>query len=148
MSAAASAVDVAHVSRVFEAMLVRHGKPIVYHYRAVGQDLALSHEETASDLGLLPAFLLAGEAVWSQATGNGFGLEIVEHKDSIFGYAVRAVRGGSFSAVMLSMLDVLLRIDTGDATIYANELNRSWDLPQVPVAASIKTASSTAGAAP
>lgn len=148
MSAPAAGVDIALVSRVFEAMLCQHDKPILYHDRSVGQDVALSHDETASALGLLPAFLLAGEAVWSQTTGNGFGLDIVEDKDSIFGYAVRAVRGGSLSAVMLSMLDVLLRIDTGDATIYANELNRSWDLPQVPVVSNIKAAGPAAGATP
>lgn len=132
---ALDAPDLEYVSRIFTAMLAHHDKPVIYHDRAENEDLPLAHEEVASPLGLLPAFLLAGEAVWFQATGNGFALDIVEDHRAAFGYAVRAIRGANFSAVMLSMLDVLLRIDTGGAQIYANELNRNWDIPKVPAPA-------------
>ena len=72
-----SAVSVESVSRTMEVLLVQGGRSVVYRDKANGQDLVISPLSAASASGLLPAFVVAGEAVWRQATGNGFSLDIV-----------------------------------------------------------------------
>ena len=72
-----TAVSVESVSRTLEALLTRDTRSVVYRDKANGQDLVISPLSAASASGLLPAFVVAGEAVWRQATGNGFSLDIV-----------------------------------------------------------------------
>lgn len=126
MPVPAAQVEIADVSRVFEVLLRRHGKPYVFRDEVSGLDLPLEWDEVASPKGLLSAFLIAADAVWLRATGNGFGLDVVEQPGTLLGYVVRKLSGGSFSSVMLSMMEVQYQLDTGGPSLFGNGLLEIW----------------------
>lgn len=126
MNTTLSDINIDRVSEVLEIILTRKGKPVVLHDRTSGVDLPLEYDEAASPIGLLPAFLVAAEAIWHQATGNGFSLEIVEQPKTLLGYTVRRISGGTFSSVMLSILEAHHQIDDGSATLVSNKLMNRW----------------------
>lgn len=132
---AQAAVDLDAVSRVTEALLARKAKPAFIVDRATNTTLPLDYMEVASPRGVLPAMLVAGEAIWRHATGHGFALDVVEDPKSLLGYAVRMIGGGTFSAVMLSIMEVVERVVEGTDGFCANELVRDWHLPEVRPAA-------------
>ena len=72
-----SAVSVDSVSRTIAVLFAEDGRSIVYWDGATGHDFVVSPASAASPSGLLPAFIVAGEAVWREVTGNGFSLDIV-----------------------------------------------------------------------
>jgi hypothetical protein len=84
-------VSVDAVSCTMEVLLAQDGRSIVYRDRATGQDLVVSRPSAASPAGLLPAFIVAGEAVWREATGNGFSLEIMRDPQALLGYWLRGL---------------------------------------------------------
>ena len=125
-SLAPAAVDLADVSRVLEHLLRHHGKPYVFRDSVSGLDLPLEYDEVASPKGLLPAFLIAADAVWYRATGNGFALQVVEQPGTLLGYAVRRIGGSSFSSVMLSIMEVQEQLNTGGPSLFGNGLLEIW----------------------
>lgn len=137
-------IDINRISAVLEVILARKGKPVVLHDETSGVDLPLEYDEVASPIGLLPAFLVAAEAVWHEATGNGFSIEIVEQPKTLLGYAVKRIGGGNFSSIMLSILEVHDQIDDGSATLVSNKLMERWG--QSPVKAEANTTASSAPA--
>ena len=118
-------VDVDRVSRVMAALLARDGRPIVYRDRAVGRELAVSAESAASPVGLLPAFVVAGEAVWREATGSGFALDVVPDPHSLAGYRLRGIGVRSFAAVMLATMEAAAQI-AGPSAVVVNDLHSLW----------------------
>ena len=120
-----SAVSVGTVSRTMEAFLVREGRSIVYRDRATGQDLVVSPPSAASPSGLLPAFVVAGEAVWRVATGNGFSLDIVRDRQALLGYRLQGIGAGHFATVMLATMEATAQV-AGPSAIVVNELNALW----------------------
>lgn len=120
-----NAVSVKWVSRTMEVLLAREGRPIVYRDRATGQDLVVSPPSAASPSGLLPAFVVAGEAVWREATGKGFPLDIVRDPQSLFGYRLRGIGAGHFATVMLATMEAAAQV-AGPSAIVVNELNALW----------------------
>jgi hypothetical protein len=119
-----SAVSVESVSRTLEALLAREARRIVYHDKATGQDLVVSPPSAASPSGLLPAFVV-GEAVWREATGNGFSLDIVRDPQSLLGYRLRGIGAGHFATVMLATMEATAQV-AGPSAIVVNELNALW----------------------
>ena len=99
-----SAVRVESVSRTMEALLIRDGRAITFHDRGAGVDRSVTPATAAAANGLLPVFVVAGEAIWSEATGRGFELEIVRDKSALLGYRLRGIGSGSFTTVMLSTM--------------------------------------------
>jgi len=120
-----NAVSVETVSRTMEALFAREGRSIVYRDRATGQDLVVSPPSAASAAGLLPAFVVAGEAVWREATGNGFSLDIVRDPQSLLGYRLQGIGAGHFATVMLATMEAAAQV-AGPAAIVVNELNALW----------------------
>ena len=120
-----SAVNVESVSRTMEALLAREGRRIVYHDRVTGQDLVVSPPSAASASGLLPAFVVAGEAVWREATGKGFSLDIVRNPQALLGYRLRGIGAGHFATVMLATMEATAQVAEPSA-IVVNELNTLW----------------------
>ncbi len=127
-----SRVELADVSRIFEQLLRRHGKPYVFRDAVSGLDLPLEWDEVASPKGLLPAFLIAADSVWLRATGNGFALDVVEQPGSLLGYVVSKVAGGSFSSLMLSMMEVQHQLDTDGPSLFGNGLLEIWQQSPTP----------------
>ncbi len=120
-----SAVSVESVSRTLEALLAREGRSIVYRDRATGQDLVVSPPSAASPTGLLPAFVVAGEAIWREATGNGFSLDIVRDPQALLGYRLQGIGAGHFATVMLATMEAAAQV-AGPSAIVVNELNALW----------------------
>jgi hypothetical protein len=120
-----SAVSVESVSRKLEALLAREGRSVVYRDRASGQDLVVSPTGAACPSGLLPAFVVAGEAVWREATGNGFSLDIVRDPQALLGYRLQGIGAGHFATVMLATMEAAAQV-AGPSAIVVNELNALW----------------------
>ena len=120
-----NAVSVESVSRTLEALLTRDTRSVVYRDGATGQDLVFSPLSAASPVGLLPVFVVAGEAVWREATGNGFSLDIVPDPQALLGYRLRGIGTGHFATVMLAMMEATAQV-AGPSAIVVNELNALW----------------------
>jgi len=120
-----SAVSVESVSRTLEALLAREGRSIVYRDKATGQNLVISPPSAASPSGLLPAFVVAGEAIWREATGNGFSLDIVRDPQALLGYRLQGIGAGHFATVMLATMEAAAQV-AGPSAIVVNELNALW----------------------
>ena len=56
------------------------------------------------------AAAVAGEAIWSEATGRGFELDIVRDPGALLGYRLRGIGSGSFTTVMLSTMTATAQI--------------------------------------
>jgi hypothetical protein len=118
-------VDLAAVSRTMQALLRQDGKPVVLQDHASGRSLTLSAEAGGRPDGLLPVFLTAGEAVWREATGKGFALDITQDPQAMLGYRVRGIGAGPFSAVMLSMMEATTQVARPDMLL-VNDLDAVW----------------------
>jgi hypothetical protein len=123
--AAEPGVKVDLVERTLQALLEQVGKPVVILDQAAGKEETFSPAMAAARDGLLPVFLVAGEAVWREATGRDFGLEIVPDREALLGHRVARIGGGSFSTVMLSVLEATDQA-TGPEAVLVNELGALW----------------------
>jgi len=120
-----SAVDVDFVGRTMGVLLTRAGRPVVYDDPANGQRLSMGAREASAVDGFLPAFLVAGEAIWREATGKGFALDIARDPDALLGYRVRAIGGGTFASVMLSSMEAMHQVARPEA-IMVSDFNAVW----------------------
>ena len=120
-----SGVSVESVSRTMEVLLVHGGRRIVYHDKASGQDLVVSPLSAASPAGLLPVFVVAGDAVWREATGNSFSLDIVPDPQALLGYRLRGIGAGHFATVMLATMEATALV-AGPSAIVVNDLYALW----------------------
>ena len=129
------------VSRTLQVLLERAGKPVIYQCTVSKQDLRFEPEDAVTVNGLLPAFLTAADAVWHEATGRRFALDVVTDPGAVFGYVIRGARSGTFSTLMLSLMEVLAQIEQPDCLL-VNELTTVW------IGASRRSAAISAGAVP
>ena len=122
-------VDLAVVGRTMEALIRQDGKPLVLQDGATGQHLTLSPEAGGRPDGLLPVFLAAGEAVWREATGKSFALDLAQDPQALLGYRVRGIGSGPFSAVMLSVMEATAQVARPDMLL-VNDLDAVWQAAQ------------------
>jgi hypothetical protein len=120
-----SDVNLDAVERTMLVLAERIAMPFVYHDPADGMCRTLTPAAVAARAGFLPAIVGAGEAIWRQASGRGFELDIVRDPDALLGYQLRGIRAGSFSTVMLSAMEALQQVAYPDA-ILLDELNAVW----------------------
>ncbi len=120
-----SGVDLAAVERTMRVLAERSPTPFIYQDPSNGQRLALSPAVLSSPTGFLPAIVNAGEAVWREATGKGFELDVTHDPDSLLGYRLRGIRAGSFATVMLSSMEAMHQV-TGPQAAVLSELNALW----------------------
>ena len=120
-----SAVSVDLVSRTMRVVLGRTGREIVYDDPANGARLTLDGQAAGAPEGFLPAFVVAGEAVWREVTGKGFQLDIVRDPSALLGYRLRGIGAGSFASVMLSAMEAMHQVMRPDA-IVVSDFNRLW----------------------
>lgn len=73
--------------------------------------------------GLLPVFAVAADAVWREATGNGFGLDVRPDPEALLGFRIHGARAGSVSAMMLCILEAMHRA-AGPSGLVLNDLVR------------------------
>lgn len=120
-----SAASIEAVQRTMRVLLQREGRSIFYRDPAGGAVLALDPATAASPDGYLPAILVAGEAVWREATGKGFGLDIVRDREALFGFRLRRIGAGSFTTVMLAAMEAMHQV-AGSGPIAVSEFNALW----------------------
>lgn len=119
-------VSVETVERTIKAIAEQSSKPFAYSDPTTGDRHILTPDVLASGSGYLPAIVSAGEAVWREATGRGFNLDITPDSNALLGYRLRGIGGGPFSAVMLASVEALAQVsDTrlvhvSDLTAVAN----------------------------
>ena len=128
-------VDLALVSRTVQRLLEQSGRTILYDCRASKRTLQYSPESAAAVDGLLPAFLSAADAVWREATGRSLGIDIVADPETIFGFAVRGIHGGTFATVMLAVIDAIEQVSR-PGVLLVNDLGRVWNETEFRIAAS------------
>lgn len=138
-----SGLDLDRVERTMQALLARDPRPVTYHDRATGEVVPVSPEAAASPSGLLPAFLVAGQAVWRELTGAGFDLDVVRDPKALLGFRVRGVGASSFATVMLATMEAAAQGSRTDA-IVVNDFNAIWS----EAARSRAAPSTSAGASP
>ena len=118
-------IDPSILGRTLEAYLTRAGTPLAFHDRATAQTYAVPFSSARDPAGLLPVFVVAGEAVWREATGKGFALDIRPDLDALLGRRLHAVGAGTFSTVMLSVIEAATQA-TGPKALLINDLRAHW----------------------
>ena len=103
-------VQIETVERTMRVLAEQSKLAFSYRDPTTGDRHILSPEALSSHVGYLPAIVSAGEAVWREATGKGFNLDIARDPEAMLGYRLRGIGDGSFSAVMLASMEALAQV--------------------------------------
>jgi hypothetical protein len=120
-----SGVDLDQVSRTLARLLTQDGAPILLIDALTGQVIEVRPDSAAAPDGLLPALLVAGEAVWREIAGQGFDLAIRHDPAALLGYRVESIGSNSFPIVMLAMLEAKAQAMRAEGFV-VNELTAIW----------------------
>ncbi|KAA8385912.1 hypothetical protein [Acetobacter tropicalis] len=134
-----SAVRVDDVARSVMSLLSEFEQTVIVVDRSTGQEASISHEEIARADGYLPVIVVAAEALWFDLTGTGFALDVRENPEATLGYTLSSIRAGSWSVVMLCIIDLFEALALKGETLCLNDLVEIWGnarsrLQTVPVA--------------
>ena len=100
-------VSVAAVGQALRAVLEDAGTPLLLHDRATGEVLPLPLRMASDPAGLLPVFLVAGDAVREEATGDSLALRIARDPDALLGYRLDGIGAGTFATAMLFTMEAV-----------------------------------------
>ena len=100
-------VNLAVVGRTLEAVLSDAGVTLLLRDKATSEVLTPPLDAAGHMDGLLPVFLVAGDAVWQEATGRGFSLRVKLDPLALLGYRVDAIGAGTFSEVLLATMEAV-----------------------------------------
>jgi hypothetical protein len=120
------ALDVAFVSRVVRALLAEAGREILVEDGARRDVVAIPFDTAAAADGLLPMFLVAGEALWRDVSGRGFELKLKRDLGALMSWRIEAIRAESFACVLLSTMEALAEVARPEG-VMALELARVFD---------------------
>ena len=118
-------IDPYLLGRTLQAHLAQSSVALAYHDRATGRTHDLHLRAAGEPDGLLPVFVVAGEAVWREATGKGLALDIRPDTQALFGRRLHAVGNGTFASVMLSMMEAIAQAN-GPERLMVNDLRVQW----------------------
>lgn len=118
-------VDLGAVGRALQALLAQGGCPVAMLNRTSGEAAAVTPELATAADGLLPVFLVAADAVWRDATGKSFGVELRRDPQTLLGFRAEGVSGGPFSSLMLSMMEAIAQI-ARPGMILVNDFDVLW----------------------
>ena len=119
-------VDLRHVSGVMELLVKAAGRPVVVRDFENGGVMEVAPDIVAAADGLLPVFLAAGEAIWREATGGGFGLSMEADEGALTGYRAMGIGTEGFTSVMLSMMEAAAQAERPEG-IVVEELAAVWE---------------------
>jgi hypothetical protein len=119
-------LDPAHVSRVLRALLVEADREILVEDGPRRDMVNIPFDAAAAEDGLLPMFLVAGEAIWRDATGRGFELKLKRDLGALMSWRIEAIRAEAFSAVLLSVMEAIAAV-TGAHGVMVLDLARVFD---------------------
>jgi hypothetical protein len=81
-------LDPAHVSRVVRALLIEAARDILVEDGPRWDLVSIPFDAAAAEDGLLPMFLVAGEAIWHDVTGRGFDLTLKRDLGALMSWRV------------------------------------------------------------
>lgn len=120
-------VNVAMISQVLTALLEQSDWEIEVFDEADETTYTVAPADAAAPDGFLPVFLRAADAVWREATGKSFGIDIRRSPTGTLGYTVEAIAVGPASVVMLCMLEAIEQAADFDRLLI-NNLRQEWAL--------------------
>ena len=115
-------LDIARTGAFLVILLMQSGPALLLRDLS-GRTAPVRPETAGAPDGLLPVFAVAADAVWREATGNGFGLDLRPDPASLLGYRIDGARAASASAMLLCMLEVMHRA-AGPSGLLVNDLAR------------------------
>ena len=119
-------LDVTHVSQVVRALLDEAGREVFIEDKPRQDLVPIPFDEAAAEDGLLPAFLVAGEAIWRDVTGRGFDLKLERDLGAVLSWRIEAIAAESFSCVLLSVMEAIAQVARPDG-VMAFDLARACD---------------------
>ena len=121
-----SRADILVVGRALQAILAEAGTPLLLHDRATGETLPLLPELAGDPAALLPVLLVAGDAIWREATGKGFLLDIRRDASALLGYRACGIGAGTFATVMLSTMEAIAQARQPDRLLVNDLIGSVW----------------------
>ncbi len=119
-------LDIDFVSGVLKQLLIDAGRPIILEDNANGAAVEIPLDSAGAADGLLPAFLFVGEALWRDATGDGFGLAIERDIGALLSWRVKKIGVRQFTSLLLSVMEAIAEAATPDGVMVL-ELARVFD---------------------
>lgn len=113
-------IEISDIESVMEKLLKRGGRPVLLEGVDIPYDCA-----AAAD-GLLPLFLIVGDALWREVQGDGLGVRTERDDGALLGYRLADIRAGSFAGIMLPTMEALAQA-TGPKGIIVEDLVRVWE---------------------
>ena len=87
----------AYVSRVVRELLIEADRDILVEDGPRRDLVRIPFDAAAAEDGLLPLFLVAGEAIWRDVTGHGFELGLKRDLGALMSWRIEAIRAEGFS---------------------------------------------------
>ena len=119
-------LDPRHVSRVLRALLIEADRDILIEDGPRQDLVSIPFDAAAAEDGLLPLFVVAGEAIWRDATGRGFELKLKRDLGALMSWRVEAIRAEAFSCVLLSVMEAIATV-AGAHGVMVLDLARVFD---------------------
>ena len=116
----------AYVSRVVRELLIEADRDILVEDGPRRDLVRIPFDAAAAEDGLLPLFLVAGEAIWRDVTGRGFELGLKRDLGALMSWRIEAIRAEGFSRVLLSVMEAIAAV-TGAHGVMVLDLARVFD---------------------
>jgi hypothetical protein len=119
-------LDPAFVSRVVRALLIEANRAILVEDGPRRDLVSIPFDAAAAEDGLLPMFLIAGEAIWRDMTGRGFELGLQRDLGALMSWRIDAIRAEGLTCVLLSIMEALAMV-AGPRGVMVLDLARVFD---------------------
>jgi hypothetical protein len=119
-------LDPAFVSRVVRALLIEANREILVEDGPRRDLVSIPFDAAAAEDGLLPMFLIAGEAIWRDMTGHGFELGLQRDLGALMSWRIDAIRAEGLTCVLLSIMEALAMV-AGPRGVMVLDLARVFD---------------------
>jgi hypothetical protein len=108
-TASLKTLDVSYVSQVVRALLNEAGRQILVEDGSRQDLVPIPFDAAATEDGLLPVFLVAGEAIWRDVTGRGE-LKLKRDLGALLSWRIEAIEADTFSCVLLSVMEAIAQV--------------------------------------
>ena len=114
--------DIGRTGALLAILLMQSGPALLLRDPS-GHTAPVRPETAGAADGLLRVAGGPPDAVWREATGNGFGLDLQPDPASLLGYRIDGASAASVSAMLLCVLEAMHRA-TGPSGLLVNDLAR------------------------
>ena len=116
--------DLRKAGELLALHLTRSGASLLLLDETSGQTHPMRADTAGAADGALPVFLAAAQAVWQEASGATFALDLRRDDDALLGLRVHGCEGAPFSVVMLTLLEAVDRVWRPPAPLLINDLSQ------------------------